>query len=87
MMFAFAIGASGLIAIVRTEGGAMPAATPSNPIPTRRQWVEPTLTRHDSLTALTQQDYGQYPPGYDAQAYQMGVYADSVPGSVTVFPV
>ena len=64
----------------------MSPTTPDNPIPKRRRWVEPTLTRHESLTALTQQDYGQYPPGYYPQGYSMGVYADSVPGSVTVFP-
>ena len=52
----------------------------------RRQWVEPTLTKHESLTALTQQDYGAYPMGYGSEGYPMGAYADSVPGSVTVFP-
>ena len=58
----------------------------SNPT-ARRRWVEPTLTRHESLTALTQQDYGQYPPGYYPQGYSsMGTYSDSIPGSVTVFP-
>ena len=60
----------------------MSAASSDNVIPMRRQWAEPRLTRHESLTALTQQDYGPYAPG----SYEAAVYADSVPGSVTVFP-
>lgn len=82
-MLAAATGAPGSVVIVRTEGSAMSAANPDSPTPPRRRWVEPTLTRHESLTALTQQDY---PPGYYPEGYSMGVYADSVPGSVTIFP-
>jgi len=47
--------------------------------------MEPSLTRHESLVALTQQDYGMYPPGHPGNQYP-GAFADSIPGSVTVFP-
>ena len=61
---------------------------PDNPAAPQREWVEPTLTKHESLSALTQQDYGAYPPppGYYPPGYpSMGVYGDSVPGSSGFF--
>jgi hypothetical protein len=46
----------------------------------RRPWVTPTLTRHESLTALTQvQDPGMYPPGMYPPGFSP--YADPVPCS------
>ena len=64
----------------------MSGAAPNNSNAPRRPWVEPTLTRHQSLTALTQQDYGPYPMGYSSSGYPIGAFADTIPGSVTVFP-
>ncbi len=55
--------------------------SPDNPDNQLRQWVEPTLTKHESLNTLTQQNYGPYPPGYYPPGYPVGVFADSVPGS------
>ena len=62
----------------------MSGAAPSKPN-VLRQWVEPTLVKHESLSALTQQDYGQYPPGYGPPGYPMGAFADSIPGSTGFF--
>ena len=59
----------------------MPGDASDNPDSTLRQWVEPMLTKHDSLAALTRQDYGAYPPGYYPPGHPAGVFADSVPGS------
>jgi hypothetical protein len=50
----------------------------------RRQWVAPTLTRHESLTALTQmpQDpFGQYPPGMSPYGPGFTPYGEPIPCS------
>ena len=64
----------------------MPDTPPDSPKGTRRKWVAPTLTRHDSLSAMTQQYYPQqYPPGHPGNM-QFGTYADTtIPGSAGVF--
>ena len=60
-----------------------PSTTPKTP---RRPWIAPTLTRHESLSAMTQQYYAPqpYPPGHPGNL-QFGTYADSIPGSSGVF--
>ena len=47
--------------------------------------MEPSLTRHESLTALTQQDYGMYPPGHPLNS-PFGPYADTIITSGGFFP-
>ena len=59
----------------------MSGDAPNNPKVLLRQWIEPTLIKHESLSALTQQDYGPYPPGYFPPGYPVGAFADSIPGS------
>lgn len=63
----------------------MSGDTLSKPESPRRQWVEPTLTRHESLNALTQQNYGPYPPGYFPPGYSVEMYGDTIPGSTGFF--
>ncbi len=50
--------------------------------PSRRPWVEPVLTRHESLAALTRQNP---PPGYPGAP--PGTYVDTLPGSGGFFVV
>ena len=49
----------------------------------RRPWLAPTLTRHESLTALTQAQDPQemYPPGMGPYPPGFGPYADEIPCS------
>jgi hypothetical protein len=78
------------------ETHQQPAATGSSDAgagrPTRRPWVTPVLTRHASLTALTQ----QYPPGLvvdprtgellDPNNPEDRVKLADIPGSTGFFP-
>ena len=55
----------------------------------KRPWIAPTLTRHETLAALTQTQDPQYPPGmgpYGPYPPGFGPYADSIPGSTGFFP-
>jgi len=65
--------------------GTMSSAASTNPKPPRRPWMEPSLTRHESLTALTQQNYGLYPPGHPMNS-PFGPYADTIITSGGFFP-
>ena len=63
----------------------MSAPTPKSDSPDqRRPWLAPTLTRHESLTALTQQQYPPpeaYPPGMSPYPPGFGAQADDIPCS------
>ena len=63
----------------------MDGAAPIKSNVPRRPWVAPVLVKHESLSALTQQDYGPYPPGNYPPGYPVGVFADSIPGSTGFF--
>lgn len=38
----------------------MAPTLPPAPLPERRRWITPQLTRHESLTVLTRQQYDPY---------------------------
>ncbi|HKG90717.1 MAG TPA: hypothetical protein VKA84_02425 [Gemmatimonadaceae bacterium] len=61
----------------------------SSPDAGRRPWVEPSLTRHESLTALTrrqQQQFDPTPAPEDNPALDSAMRALAVPGSQGFFP-
>lgn len=51
----------------------------------RRPWVEPSLTRHESMTALTRQ-YEPTPGPDENPALDSAMRALAVPGSQGFFP-
>ena len=70
----------------RPKGETMSETAQARP-QDRRSWIAPTLTRHESLAAMTQQYYPQQDPnmgqpGYPGDPnYPFGTFADSIPGS------
>ena len=73
-------------AVAHDRGTVSPVSVPDSKVhsPTqRRPWLAPTLTRHESLTALTQVQDPQemYPPGMSPYPPGFGPYADQVPCS------
>ena len=71
---------------VRPTAEPMPDTAPPRSQAPRRPWIAPTLTRHESLSAMTQQYYPPqpYPPGHPGNL-QFGTFADTIPGSAGVF--